>query len=185
MKYLIADVVAIICHLISDKDKLNFLSTCSELRQMLKFIEFSTPVNIVKIETLPFFDSFTNVLVKRIMINGNFKLPSKTKHLTYDRCKGRLLPVPKNLISLRWSTRQKLNIANISNSLCLLEIRYQKKHAKKIIRNLKNVEHLVIGCCNNVNFYEYYPINVQRLEWNNKKAPTLNKKWELKYFSIN
>jgi hypothetical protein len=166
----------------SDIDKLNFLTSCSKLKHILNRVEFSTQVDITKIQNLPYFNSFTNVLAKHI-INDNFKLPNKIRHLTYNKCTGNL-PVPKNLISLRWLTEQKINIDDISNNLHLLEIKGQKKHAKKIIKNLKNVKHLIIDGGNKISFNEYFPANVKRLDWNSNQDPELNNKWNLKYLSI-
>jgi hypothetical protein len=150
---------------------------------MLKNIEFSVPVDFIKIQHLSYFDSFTNVLVKHILTHNNFKLPNKIKHLTYDRCVG-TLPIPENLISLHWLTKQKINMDDIPNSLQILEIKNQEAHAKIIIRNLKNVRHLIVAGNNKVDFHDYYPASVQQLSWNCDRNPDLNNNWNLKHLSI-
>ncbi|XWV24558.1 putative F-box and FNIP repeat-containing protein [Tupanvirus deep ocean] len=185
MNYLNSDIVLLICDFLETKSKINFLSTCKTIRSNIILIRFKEQVEYHKIKYLDFFDSFTNVIVKNLKIRNKINFPRYIKHLTYENVKGKYIPIPKKLVSLCWLTEQKMCINKIPDSLEMLHIQYQYDHANVIVRNLKNINHLVVDSDNNVDFSDYYPPNVKSLVWNMNANIFIHKQWQLDYLCFN
>ncbi|XWV25791.1 putative F-box and FNIP repeat-containing protein [Tupanvirus soda lake] len=187
MDYWISDIVVLICEFLDVGSKLKFISTCRTIRSNINLVRFNMQVDYYKIKNLSFFNSFTNVIVKDLTIKKNLRLPQYIKHLTYENIRGKFLhlPIPNNLISLCWLTKQKINISKIPDTLEMIHIKFQNEHANTIFKNIKNVKCLIIDSYNNVNFKLEYPSNVKSLVWNIKRDFEINSNWQLDYLCLN
>jgi len=184
-QYFLEDIIIILCSFLSDFDKCYFLSCCKNFHEKKQIIRFNETIDIKKICTLSYFNSFINIILENIILTEDiFVFPRYVKKLKCINCSGNFI-FPQTLISLSWSSDHKLHEKNLPTSLKILEIKNQKNHAQTIVQHTKNLQSLIIQSKNKISFEKYYPATVTRLEWNCDKSFVLNKNWNILYLKIN
>lgn len=83
---MINDIINLICSLLNDRNKLNFLSSCKKLNLLKGKVLYDSKVRLIKICKLWYFDQFTNVIFtsnKKLMsLHGFVRFPTNLKKLT-------------------------------------------------------------------------------------------------------
>src|SRR5579872_604064 len=80
MNILIDDVIIYIMNFLSDKDKINYLSSSKYLDKIKIVVHYDTLMTTNKIKELPYYDMFTNIFVE----NTNDKLPKSVNKFAFD-----------------------------------------------------------------------------------------------------
>ena len=94
------------------QDALNLSVTCKFYRELLDHVRFSMPIDICRILDLPYFNSFTHVIVK----SGALKFPAHIRII--DWCCNEPLPLlPESLIEIYFHIRYQLPLPQLPAGL--------------------------------------------------------------------
>lgn len=190
--YIYRDALGIVLSFVTDKDTINFLSTCKALHSLKKLFHYHKKVILNKILYLEYYDSFTNIFASDKDINDMVscckKLPKNLimlhlknyrkslydlivdmKQLTHLVLDGNSHIRSHNIFSLSqikhltWNTNQRILKCHIPQNLLSLEI-VSGKHFDNYIPNTIEKLSLVYIPFYNIKIPYYNIKNLERLK---------------------
>lgn len=165
---LIDDIVCHICNFLPDAYKLGYLSTTQKMHQLKNRIKFNTKVPINKIFQLPYFDNFTNVMLRSEDIQ---KFPKCATHLELYTPINVIPPTVKKL-TLKTNKIFNTNFSTVNVTHLYLDYPFDQPINKF---NMPNVTHLILGITFNHSLSEIIFPNVVYISF----APTYRRNIDL------